>query len=99
MKTTKTTSTTTYASPGLAAYRRAHPASRATRWVRYTQNGSVQQRCGCVACGAEIDSCSGKWPKPLHWFARIREHVSTCPEIARWESSAAAERDLSHGGE
>ena len=90
----KTTSTTTYASPGLAAYRRANPASRATRWARYTQNGSVQRRCGCVACGAEIDSCSGKWPKPLHWFARIRAHVDTCAEIARWEEVAKAAAEV-----
>lgn len=68
----------------LAAYRAAHPESRASHY--YTLHGSsgTVRRYTCVACRCVIDSESAKYAPTKHAERRVEAHLQSCKTLEQY---------------
>lgn len=65
--------------PLVAAYRRAHPLSRAETAVVYCRNTTSVSQKRCILCGERGPSWCAKWRKTRAAERWEADHERTCP--------------------
>lgn len=73
--------------PIVAAYREAHPRSRAIRPYTLARSSGRVRRAQCIFCRAVIATCSAEWPVTKRFQAEIESHE--CDAMARYRQAVA----------
>jgi hypothetical protein len=72
----------------VAAYRALNPRSRVTSLIKLVRNGSTVKQYGCVLCGKEGPTYSGKYPETKRSRAWRIDHVAA--HVANYEVEIVA---------
>jgi hypothetical protein len=73
--------------PIIAAYRAAHPESRAVRTFTLAASSGTVKRAQCIFCRTIIATCSASWPTTKAFVAACRDHK--CEARAKYEQEVS----------